>query len=183
MALGKDKGAITKLGGGLLYVKRVTDTGSAVSGATWLQMPFIQESTFAANATNEDIKDETGDVVTSVETDFGVKLTGILMQVDQDTLDFFASHGSYTTSGVRNNYFAVIAKRGTVNGVVQEVAGAICKIKPGFSDATGTRRPPFEITFLKNTTGSAITVTPPTGQFSATTFSVPANEFYDIVGT
>lgn len=183
MALGKDKGSVTKHGGGLIYVKRVSDSGGISTGATWLEMPFIQESTFAANGANEDIKDETGDVVANVDTDFGVKLTGIFMQCDKDTLDFLASHGTYSTTGARNNFFCIIAKRGTLNGKTQELAGAICKIKPGFSDATGTRRPPFEITMLKNTTGSAITITPPTGKFAATTFSVPNNEFYSLVET
>lgn len=183
MAIGKDKGCITKLGGGLMYVKRVSDSGGTLSGASWLEMPFIQESKLTVTGNSEDIKDETGDVVTNIETDFGVKLTGVFMQCDKETLDFLASHGSYTTSGTRGNYFAVLAKRGTVNGKTQEVVGAICKIKPGFDDATGTRRPPFEITFLKNTTGATITVTAPTGKFTGTSFTVPSNEFYGIVET
>lgn len=181
MALGKDKGAITKLGGGLMYVKRVTDAGGAVTGATWLQMPFIEQSSFKGEGNSEDIKDETGDTITSVETEYGEKLTGVFMQCDKDTLDFLSSHGTYASTGTKDNFFQVVIKRGLVNGKQQEVAGAICKIKRSFEDVTGTRRPPFEITFLKNTTGSAISISSlPTGAFTATSFSIPNNEFHEI---
>ena len=180
MAITKNLGAIRKLSGGNIYVKRVSNSGGAVTGATWFPLGYIQESTLGAEGTNEDIKDETGDTVTSIETDFTVKLTGVLMQCDKEVLDFLASSGSYESTGTKNNYFAVIAARGNVDGKTQEVAGAICKFKRGFTDASGTRRPSFEITFLKNTTGSAIAVTPPAGIFTATTFSVPANGFYEI---
>ncbi len=183
MAITKNLGAIKKVSGGNIYVKRVSDAGGTVTGASWFPLGYIQESTLDAQGTIEDIKDETGDTVTSVETDFGVKLTGILMQCDKEVLDFLSSSGSYSTTGTKNNYFAVIAARGNVDSKTQEVAGAICKFKRGFTDASGTRKPPFEITFLKNTTGSAITVTPPTGVFSATSFSVPNGEFYHIVET
>jgi len=181
MAITKNLGAIKKLSGGNIYVKRVTDSGGVVSGATWMPLGYIQESTLSAEGTSEDIKDETGDTVTSIETDFTAKLTGVLMQCDKEVLDFLASQDSYATTGTKNNYFAVIASRGNVDGKTQEVAGAICRFKRGFTDASGTRRPPFEITFLKNTTGSAISITAPTGVFTSATFSVPNNEFFDIL--
>lgn len=181
MAITKNLGAIKKLSGGTIYVKRVTDVGGAKSGATWFPLGYIQESTLSAEGTSEDIKDETGDTVTSIETDFTCKLTGVLMQCDKEVLDFLASQDQYSATGTKDNYFAVVASRGSVDSKTQEVAGAICKFKRGFTDASGTRRPPFEITFLKNTTGSAITVTAPTGIFTSATFSVPANEFFDIL--
>ena len=181
MAITKNLGAIKKLSGGNIYVKRVTDSGGVIAGATWFPLGYIEQSTLSAEGTNEDIKDETGDTVTSIETDFTVKLTGVLMQCDKEVLDFLASQDTYGSTGTKDNYFAVVAARGNVDGKTQEVAGAICKFKRGFTDASGTRRPNFEITFLKNTTGSAITVTAPTGIFASLVFSVLPNEFYDIL--
>ena len=183
MAIGKNAGAITKLGGGLMYVKKVSNTGGAVAGATWLQMPYMEQSSFKGEGNSEDFKDETGNTVASVETDYGEKFSGIFMQCDKETLDFLSSHGSYSTTGTKGNYFQIIAKRGTVDGKTQEVAFAICKFKRGFDDTTGTRRPPFEITVLQNTSGSPITVTPPTGVFTGSSFSIPNNEYHHIVET
>jgi len=173
MAITKNLGAIKKLSGGNIYVKKCTDAGGTVTSFAWMPLGYIQESTFAVETTIEEIKDETGDTVTSIETDSVTKLTGVLMQAEKEVFDFLTSQGTYSSTGAKGNYFWVVANRGTIDGKQQDVVGGICKIKPGFTDASGTRRTPFEITFLK--VPSAITVSGlPTGTFGATSYVVPA---------
>jgi len=183
MAIGKNPGAITKRGGGILYVKAVSDVGGQKSGATWLQMPYMEQSSHKGSGTTTKIPDETGKTVTAIEEDYSEEFSGIFLQCDKETIDFLSSQGSYASTGTSNNYFQMIAKRGTVDGKTQELACAICKFDRSFDDTTGTRKPPFRLEIIANTTGSAITITPPTGIFTAASFSVPNNEFHHIVET
>lgn len=172
----QDKGAITKYGGGKMWVKEVNDDGTDLAiPDTWHLLPYIEKSTFTITANNEDYKDETGEVIASVESDFNVKFSGIFLQCDKATLDFLAKE-------VKGKFYAVIVKRGTVNGKEQEIAFGIAKFKRGFTDETGVRKPPFEFIALKNT-GSTISISTPPSGVSATSFSIGVGEYYDIKET
>ena len=145
MAQAKKRGAIKKFSGGILKYLPITATGPTGSEAydEWIPLGYIQESTLSDVTETEDIVDETGDIV---ETDYQnriIKLTGTLMQTDKDTLQFLKET-------CRDNYYSIFHYQGSVNGFHQEVIYGLCMIKPQVIVASGTKRPPFEITVLKN---------------------------------
>jgi len=141
----KDKGAVVKKGGGVLRVVPVNDNGGIADpeSVTWVDLGYIAESNLQDETTTEDYHDERGHNINNEETVRTPKLTGLLMQSDKSTLDFLKET-------VRGNYYFVYQYQGIVNGKYQEVFYGICKIKPVVGLASGTKRPPFEITPLNN---------------------------------
>lgn len=172
-----DKGFISKYGGGVLEVREVDDAGAYSSGNTTI-FGYIQETSFKYEKTKEDIKDETGATIKSLAGDAEVVLTGILMQSNTTLLDFLRD-------STENKYYQLFYKMtptGDLNGVTQELFGAICVFTPKFELVSGTRRPAFEITFLKN--DSEITIASPDGVFNCVetdTVTIAATKYYELV--
>lgn len=140
----KDKGAIVKWSGGRMYYYEVEDHGGGVSSGSWVELGYIQESNLQDNTEQEDYQDETGDTVKTEDTVRVVKVNGLLMMSDKATMDFMKE----TVRGEK--YYMVYKYEGEVNQKHQEIFFGICKFKPQVDLASGTKRPPFEITVLKN---------------------------------
>jgi len=177
MALTKDKGKITKYGGGVLKLREVGDDGTVVSGSTVYDLGYIQETRLSDETGEESVKDETGSIVQSHEGDRGIKFTGVLMQTDKELIDFLKEN-------VRGKYFQVYYKaNNNVNGQVQEIFFAIVKVKPMIDLASNTRRLPFEMTALKNE--GAITISDASTAYGSTasTATIPAGQYYVVTET
>lgn len=176
MAITKNKGAIVQRGGGTMYYKQVNDDGTDLTiPDTWHILPYIQSSNITITSDTNEIKDETGDIIASEDVNYSVKLSGIFMQVDKDTLDFLGKT-------CRGKYYRIYINRGIVDGKTQEVMFGIGRFKAGFVDETGTRKPPFEVSFLKNDNIITESLNLPSGAV-ATSFSIPAGEYYVISET
>lgn len=173
--------AIKKFGGGKIYALPIADpvAGAKASddsdGSNWVPFGYVESSTLNDNTEIEDIKDETGSVVDSDEVERVVKFTGVLMQSDKETLDFFRNT-------VREKYYMVYRDAGEVDGQQQEHIFGICTIKPMIEVETGRKRIPFEITVLKNASAIAYggtDVALPTVA-TVTSGTIPAGEYYSI---
>lgn len=172
----RDKGAVVKFGGGIIKIRTTDDDGGATYGTTVYDLGYIQETTFTDSTDIEDIKDETGSVIQSLEGDRTVKLSGVLMQSDKLTLDI--------AKETRGNYYEVYYKsHSNVNGAVQEILFGICRIKPMIELASTTRRIPIEITCLKNdTTIPSVNLSTVYGG-TATSVAVAEGGYYTIIDT
>lgn len=177
MAITKDKGSIRKWGGGELWYQLCNDTtGVATSSNNWATLGYIQETKLSDMTETEEFADETGNVVSEDEGKRVVKLTGLFMQTDKDTIDFLKET-------VRGNFYNIYQKSGTLNAKTQEIFYGICRIKPQAEVASGVKRIPFEITVLKNDSAiSSIAVSNITG-VAATTPTIPASQYYLVVET
>jgi len=172
-----DKGYISKYGGGILKVREVDNAGAYTSGDTYV-FGYIQETSFKYEKPKEDIPDETGAIIKTLAGNASVVLTGIFMQSNMTLLDFLRDN-------TENTYWQLYYKMvptGNLNGLTQELFGGICVITPKFELVSGTRRPPFEITFLKN--DSAISIPNPDSVFGSVetgTVTIDAGKYYEIV--
>lgn len=139
---------------------------------------YIQEITVKYTKPKEELADETGAIVSSKPGVAEAGILGILMQSNMTLLDFLRDN-------TENKYYLVYYKMcptGDLNGVTQELFAGIAVITPGFELVSGTRRPPFEITFLKN--NSAITIPEPDvifGAIATSDITIVAAKYYDIV--
>jgi len=171
----RDKGAITKYGGGIIKILEVDDSGTPVTGASAIDLGYIQETVFSDQTETEAVSDETGNKVQEFEGQRNVKLTATLMQTGKDVLDLVKE--------VRGKYWQVYyLSSKNVNGKKQEIVFAIGKIKPAIELNSLQKRVAIEINFLKNE--ADITITPSTtyGGY-ATSASIYAGEYYAIVET
>ena len=172
-----DKGQISKYGGGILKVRVVDDAGVYTSGDDF-NLGYIQETSLKFEKPLEDIVDETGNVVKVLSGNASFVLTGIFMQSNTTLLDFLRDNTEAT-------YYQVYYKMcptGDLNALTQELFGAIAMIMPKFELASGTRRPPFEMRFLKN--DAAITIASPDSVFGCIetdTVTIPIGKYWDIV--
>jgi hypothetical protein len=172
-----DKGYISKYGGGVLEVREVDDAGVYTSGDTWI-FGYIQETNFGYKKPTEDIKDETGATIKSLPGDVEVGLSGVFMQSNVTLLDFLRD----STEGKYYQVFYKMTPTGDLNGLTQELFAGIGVFTPGFELVSGTRRPAFEITFLKN--DAEITIASPDGVFNCvetSTVTIAAGKYYEIV--
>ena len=172
-----DKGYVSKYGGGILKVREVDDAGTYTSGDTYV-FGYIQETNLKYDKPKEDIADETGAVVKSLFGNAAVGLTGIFMQSNTTLLDFLRD----STEGKYYQLYYKMTPTSDLNGVTQELFAAIAVITPKFELASGTRRPPFEITFLKN--DAQVQIASPDSVFGSVetdTVTIPAGKYYDIV--
>jgi len=139
---------------------------------------YIQETSFKYEKPKEDIVDETGNIVSSEFGNVSVILTGILMQSNKTLLDFLRD----STENKYYNVYYKMVPTGDLNGLTQELFAGIAVVKPLFELVSGTRRPPFEITFLSN--DSAITIGEPDvifGSVATADITIGAGKYYDIV--
>jgi len=177
MAVAKDKGSITKYGGGVLKVRAVSDAGVYTSGAT-LDLGYITDTELSFDVELEDITDETGAVVASLPGAETVKLTGTFLQTDVDLLDFLRD----STRSTFYQLYYKMTRTGEINAKTQELFAAICKIKPMLKVKAGEKKIPFEITMLSNE--AEITIATPNTAFGAIetdSVVIPIGKYYDIV--
>ena len=190
MAIAKDKGAIKKFSGGVWRFCQLSDEEAGVKAADavdgtstyWLDPGYVQESTLSDSTETEDVMDETGGVVNTDEITRTVKITGLFMQTDKGLIDFLKDT-------VRGKYYAVFHYDGINNGKYQDYHFGICQIKPMIEIASGTKRIPFEISVLKNSSlipvGGASEAVMTTEAHSSETdaYNIAANGYYTLVET
>lgn len=171
----RDKGAITKYGGGIIKILEVDDSGTPLSGATAIDLGYIQETVFSDQTETEAVNDETGNKVQEFEGQRNVKLTATLMQTGKDVLDLVKQ--------VRGKYYQVYyLSSKDINGKKQEIVFAIGRIKPAIELNSLQKRVPIEINFLKNETQITVQVSTTYGGY-ATSVTIGAGEYYAIVET
>ena len=172
-----DKGMVSKYGGGILKVREVDDAGAYTSGDTYV-LGYLETTTVKYEKPKEDIHDETGSLIKSLFGNAVTGITGVLMQSGANILDFLRDN-------TENTYYQLYYKMtptGDLNGITQELFVGIAVVTPKFELVSGTRRPPFEITFLKN--DSEISITTPNsvyGSVETDTVTIAAGKYYDIV--
>lgn len=183
MAVSKNRSAIKKFSGGTWMVLPIADevAGPASTDTGWLTLGYVQESTLSDSTETEDIKDETGGVVNTDEVERTVKINGLLMQSDKDTIDFLKET-------VRGKYYMVYHYDGINDGSWQEYWFGICQIKPMVEIASGTKRIPFEISVLKNDSAIAFGDTsevdvPSVAKDATITGDIAAGTYYTITET
>lgn len=183
----KDKGAIKKFGGGIIRIREVSDDGQTISATdtVYHDIGYIQSHSFEDNTPLESIYDETGKQIAADEGNRVVKITGILMQTDKETLDI--------VSDTAGKFYRVYIYNGIINDKHQEIFCGICKVAPSFKVDYPGARPTFQIDVLKN--DAAITIsTAELGTISigsdsypkcgtGSTQSISAEAFYKIVET
>lgn len=175
----KNLGAIKFKSGGTWSAIRVTDSGTLDTGETHNNFGYVESSELSDETEEIVAFDESGAQVVAEEGNRTVKVTGLLMQTDKTTVDFFKET-------VRGKYYAIYHYDGTNDGNHQEYYFGICRIRPLIKIASGTKRIPFEFTVMKNTSalGMGGTGEPaaPSGVYG-TSFDIAANEYYSLKET
>lgn len=176
----KNTGAIKTFSGGNWSAIRVTDSGTIKTGETQVNFGYVKSGTLKDETEELVDFDESGAQVVSENGNRTVKVTGLLMQTDKSTIDFFKE----TVRG--DIYFAVYHYDGVNDGKRQEYYFGICKFKPLVEVASGTKRIPFEFSVLKNEAAIGLGGTgepaKPTGTY-ATSFDIAAGLYYSITET
>lgn len=127
-------------------------SGGTAKLANTYKFGYLETTTPKYEKPKEDINDETGNTVKTLMGNAMVQLTGIFMQSGANILDFLRD----STEGKYYNIYYKMTPTGDLNGITQEFFGAIGVFTPKFELVSGTRRTPFEITFLKNDAAIAI---------------------------
>lgn len=144
MALSKKAQAIEKWSGGILMIKEVNPDGSDLdSPPDWQELSFIMEAELKDETAIENVKDETGQSVRKISGARDVTISGLFMQSDADLLNFLKET-------CRDRYYRIYRYEGKVGTRHQEVFFGICEFTPKIELKSGTKRPPFEISVLKN---------------------------------
>ena len=185
----KDKGGVSKFGGGVIRIREVSDDGQTISATdtVYHDIGYIQNHDFADDTPFESVYDETGAEVATDEGNRTVKLSGVLMQSDKEQLDI--------AKDTRGLFYRAYVYNGIINGKYQEVFLGICRVKPMFNLSSPGKRTPFEVTCLKN--DAQITISnvelntipigsdayPKTPHSVAETVVIPASEYYLVVET
>ena len=173
----KDKGSVIKFGGGVLKMRAVDDAGTYTSGDT-TDLGYINDCGLRFETETEDVPDETGQTVTSLEGNDTVKLEGIFMQSNKSVLDFLRDN---TVGAYYQVYYKATPTAG-LNGLTQELFIGIAKLKRMFDVKANTKRIPFEFTLLKNE--AAISIASPDSVYGCVetdTVTITANKYYQIV--
>ena len=182
----KNRSSIKKFSGGHWLALPIANevTGPVVGDTGWLELGYVQEATLNDSTEQEDVIDESGGVVNVDDVTRSVKINGLLMQSDADTIKFFKET-------VRGKYYTIYHYDGINDSKYQEYIFGICQIKPMIEIASGTKRIPFEITVLKNDSNIPLGDTgevalPVVGDGYAchlTTGDIAAGIYYDIYET
>lgn len=175
----KDKGAIVKFGGGVLKVREVDEDGAYTSGDLF-DLGYIQDAGIRFITEEEDVPDETGQVVTTIQQADVVKLEGTFMQTNKSLIDFLRD----LTIGKFYQVYYKSTKTGGINALTQEVFCGIVKIKRMIENKANTKRMNFEMTLLSNPT--AISITTPNsvyGSVRSATVTIGAGEYFNITET
>lgn len=182
----KNRSSIKKFSGGVWLALPIADevTGATSSDTGWLEIGYVEKATLNDTTDQEEVIDETGKVVNIDDTTRKVKITGLLMQSDADTVKFFKET-------VRGKYFMVYHYDGVNDSKYQEYIFGICQVKPMVEIESGVKRIPFEINVLVNESniplGDADEVDLPTlaeGYAShVSTGDIAASYYYEIFET
>ncbi len=159
--------------------KQTYSSGGVVTDANVDTLGYIAETTFNYDKPMEDVVDETGNLVASLPGMANVKFSGLLLQSGVLLLDFLRDNSE---DKFYQMYYKMTPTDG-MDGKTQELFAGIVKVKPLIEVKSGTRRPPFEFTFLEN--DSAITVLNPDQVYGsdATSAVIAASKFYKITET
>lgn len=175
----KDKGAIKKFGGGVLKVREVDEDGTYSAGDLF-DLGYIQDCGIRFVTEEEDVPDETGQVVTTLPQNDVAKVEGIFMQTNKNMIDFLRD----LTQNKFYQLYYKSSKTGDMNGLTQEIFIGIVKIKRQIEVKANTKRIPFEMTMLSN--ASAISITTPNsvyGSVRSATVTIGAGEYFHIAET
>lgn len=175
----KDKGKVIKFGGGVLIVREVSDAGVYTSGDLY-NLGYINDVGLKFETTIEDIKDETGATIASLETDDSVKLEGLFMQSGKDLIEFLRDK----TVGKYYQLYYKMTPTNQMNGTTQELFCGIVKIKRMIDVKANVKRVPFEMTVLNNDT--AIAIATPNSVYGSTvtaTVNIDTNTYFEVVET
>lgn len=187
MNITKDKGKIFQHGGGEIRVCKIAEAETYTGSDYFLSLGYIQDFELKDETTTEDIFDETGNLVKTINGNRLITLNATLMQVSKSTLDFFSDY----SSEIGNKYFSVyrlstrpVAPEG--DSFVEQWFG-ICQIKPMINIKYPTPRLPIEIKVLENKTAIVITFadrfdTDYTPKASTST-TIPVGKYYNTTET
>lgn len=131
------------------------DSAGTAKVANVINFGYIQETNLKYEKPLEDISDETGEVVKTLVGNAVNGMTGVFMQSNTTLLDFLRD----STEGKYYNLYYKMTKTNDLDAKTQEAFVGIAMFAPKFELVSGTRRPPFEIRFLKN--DAAITIGEP----------------------
>src|SRR5574343_882834 len=177
--MAKNLGAIKFKSGGVWSAIRVTDAGALDTGETAVDFGYVESSILNDETEEVTAFDESGAQVVAEEGNRTVKITGLLMQTDKTTVDFFKET-------VRGKYYAVYHYDGVNDGNHQEYYFGICRIRPLIKVESGVKRIPFEISVMKNAAalGMGATGEPakPSGAY-ATSFDIGVGLYYSLTET
>ena len=152
-------------------------SGGTAKLANTYKFGYLEITTPKYEKPKEDINDETGNTVKSLMGNATAQITGTFMQSGANILDFLRDN----TEAKYYNIYYKMTPTGDLNGITQEFFGAIGMFTPKFELASGTRRPPFEITFLKN--DAAITIGEPDvifGSVATADVVIVLGKYYEI---
>lgn len=180
MSLGKDKGAITKYGGGVLKVVEVNDDGSALSPAGSVEdLGYVDEiGVKRAETGRSKVTDETGNTIKVLRGSIDEGLSGFYLQSNKDLTDFL--------DAAIDKYYQVYYKMSPtddVNGKTQELFAGIAQISSAYEIKAKARKPALEIDFLPVESDVTIDTTALTayGAIASTDVTVAAGTYKTIV--
>ena len=127
-------------------------SGGRIEKATTYNLGYINDSGLRFITETEDIPDETGGTVISLEQPDVVKFEGMFMQTNKNMIDFLRdrSLGQFYEAYYKGT------KTGGINGLTQEYFIGILKIKRMIDVKANTKRMNYEFTVLKNESEIAI---------------------------
>jgi len=183
MDITRDKGKIFVNGGGILRICKISEDESYTSGDYFKDLGYIQDFELKDETVTEDIFDETGALVKSVNGNRTITINATLQQVSKATYDFFSNY----SDEIINKYFSVyrlntkgVAPEGDV--WVEQWFG-ICQIKPMINVKYPQPRLPIEIKVLENKSQISIVTadrfsgyTPKVG--GSATVNIPVGKYY-----
>ena len=152
--------------------------GGTIQKATTYNLGYINDSGLRFITETEDIPDETGGTVISLEQPDVVKFEGIFMQTNKNMIDFLRDR----TLGKFYEIYYKGTKTAGINGLTQEYFLGIVKVKRMIDVKANTKRINFEFTVLKNE--SAITVQEPDqvyGAIGTTDITIAADTYFTVV--
>jgi len=155
-------------------------SGGTAKEVNSYDLGYINDTGLRFETETEDIPDETGQTINSVEGNDTVKLEGIFMQSSKNLLDFIRDN---SVNVFYRLYYKASPTAG-INGLTQELFVGIAKLQRMMDVKANTKRCPFEFTLLKNET--AIVIAEPDVQLGAVTTTdatVGAEEYYIITET
>jgi len=154
------------------------DSGGTAKRANVVNFGYIQETSVKYDKPKEDINDETGAIIKTLMGNSVVGMTGVFMQSNTTLLDFLRD----STEAKYYNIYYKATPTNDLNAKTQEIFVGIALFTPKFELVSGTRRPPFEITFLKN--DAALTIGAPDvifGSIATADIVIALAKYYEIV--
>lgn len=174
----RDKGEVHSKGGGTIKVQEVLETGADLTPrAVVVDLGYLQDSEFEDGTPSEDVKDETGNVVTQELGDRSVFVKGTLMQSGAGVLGI--------AKEVRGKFYRLYKYNGAPDGTNQEMFFAVGKITPSVNIKFAGGRVPFEYKASEN--ASAVTIDSTglslIGAYTSSPVTISAKGYYEIAST